>query len=88
MNNMEDGRRNPGSRPWTFKTRENPGSRPSTFGDCEFQHWSELLFATFLALKFHSSILLSQQRILYGTALPFQSCDNFSISLGETCSKT
>jgi hypothetical protein len=37
MNSMEDGRRNPGSRPWTFKTRENPGSRPSTFADCEFQ---------------------------------------------------
>ncbi len=27
MNSMEDGRRNPGSRPWTFKTRENPGYR-------------------------------------------------------------
>jgi hypothetical protein len=39
MNSMEDGRRNPGSRPWTFKTRENPGSRPSTFADCEYQHW-------------------------------------------------
>ncbi len=26
MNSMEDERRNPGSRPWTFKTRENPGS--------------------------------------------------------------
>jgi hypothetical protein len=38
MNSMEDGRRNPGSRPWTFKTRENPGSRPSTFADCEYQH--------------------------------------------------
>jgi hypothetical protein len=25
LNNMEDGRRNPGSKPWTFKTRENPG---------------------------------------------------------------
>jgi hypothetical protein len=40
MNSMEDGRRNPGSRPWTFKTRENPGSRPSTFADCEYQLWS------------------------------------------------
>ncbi len=37
MNSMEDGRRNPGSRPWTFKTRENPESRPSTFADCEYQ---------------------------------------------------
>jgi hypothetical protein len=37
MNSMEDGRRNPGSRPWTFKTQENPGSRPSTFADCEYQ---------------------------------------------------
>jgi hypothetical protein len=24
MNSMEDGRRNPGSRPWTFQTQENP----------------------------------------------------------------
>jgi hypothetical protein len=39
MNNMEDGRRNPGSRPWTCKTRENPGSRPSTIADCEYQLW-------------------------------------------------
>jgi hypothetical protein len=37
MNSMEDGRRNPGTRPWTFKTRENPGFRPSTFDDCEYQ---------------------------------------------------
>jgi hypothetical protein len=37
MNSMEDGRRNLGSRPWIFKTRENPGSRPSTFDDCEYQ---------------------------------------------------
>jgi hypothetical protein len=27
MNSMEDGGRNPGSRPWTFKTRENPDLR-------------------------------------------------------------
>jgi hypothetical protein len=31
MYSMEDGRRNPGSRPWTFETQENPGSRPWTF---------------------------------------------------------
>jgi hypothetical protein len=37
MNSMEDGRGNPGSRPWTFKTQENPGSRPWTFGDYEYQ---------------------------------------------------
>jgi hypothetical protein len=37
MNSMEDGRRNPGSGPWTFKTRENPGFRPSTFADYEYQ---------------------------------------------------
>jgi hypothetical protein len=30
MNSMEDGRRNPGSRPWTFKTRENPGPTVNT----------------------------------------------------------
>ncbi len=36
MNSMEDGRGNPGSRPWTFKTGENPG-KPWTFGDYEFQ---------------------------------------------------
>jgi hypothetical protein len=28
MNSMEDGRRNQGSIPWTFKTQENPGVRP------------------------------------------------------------
>jgi hypothetical protein len=40
MNSMEDRRRNPGSRPWTFKTPENPGSRPSTFANCEYQLWA------------------------------------------------
>jgi hypothetical protein len=33
VNSMENGRRNPGSRPWTFTTRENPGSRPLSFDD-------------------------------------------------------
>jgi hypothetical protein len=37
MNSMEDGRENPGSRPWTFKTWKNQGSRPWTFDDYEYQ---------------------------------------------------
>jgi hypothetical protein len=39
MNSMEDRRRNLGSRPWIFKTRENPGSRPWTFDDHGYQLW-------------------------------------------------
>jgi hypothetical protein len=54
-------KRNPGSRPSTWKTRKNPGSRPSTFYDCEFHlrlRWRGLLDRS-MALYFYKQLKTS-----------------------------